>query len=466
MWSPPDEFVRRISVLPGDLWPAFEGAYQQPLRRGVRLNPLKMTPEQLAHPERSLALALSPAPFSPLAFYLDEAHRAGSDPFHHAGAYYMQEPSAASAVSVLAPRPGEKILDLCAAPGGKSTQIAAAMENRGLLWCNEYTPSRVQPLMQNLERCGVRHAVVSSCEVERLCTALSGYFDRILVDAPCSGEGMFRKEPQAMTGWSLDNIRLCARRQADILDAAAKALRPGGRLVYSTCTFAPEENELTVAAFLARHPEFSLEPIPVTWGCPGFPGDALTAFGTCSNAADLTLCRRILPHQGGEGHFIACLQKDAAAPCVPAAADRPQKPDKNRDAALALYQDCFFDAPDGEPVTVADTLRLFPAFLPPLEGVGVRMVGVALARLCKNRLEPCHSIFAAARGESCRRILSLSPEEPRLTAFLWGEEIPVEGEAGFTAVAVDGIPLGFGKNSGGRLKNRYPKGLRLVGNGF
>ncbi len=454
----PQEFIRRLERLPGGLLPQLQAAYALPLRRGLRVNTLKTTPQRL----RALfPQPLTPAPFSPLCFYTDAPFKAGSDPLHHAGAYYMQEPSAASAVTVLAPRPGEKILDLCAAPGGKSTQIAAALGHTGLLWCNEYVPARAKILLQNLERCGVRRAVVSNSDTGRLSAALPGYFDGVLVDAPCSGEGMFRKEPQALAGWSVDNIRLCATRQDAILDAAAGMLRPGGRLVYSTCTFAPEENELAVARFLGRHPDFTLEPISVDWGCPGFPAAALSAFGDVACTADLTGCRRIFPHQGGEGHFIARLRKAEDAPGGRSAPYVFPARDAHREEARALYEACFSDAPDGTFVTVGDTVRLLPPELPALRGTGTLAAGLAVAEVCKNRLEPCHAAFAASRLSDCRRAVDLDPADPVLAAYLHGAEIPADA-TGYTAVAAAGIPLGFGKVCTGRLKNRYPKGLRLL----
>ncbi len=453
----PSLFCNRMHALLGEEYPAFLAAYDAPLRRGVRVNTGKLTAEELTalfpHP-------LSPSPFAADAFYLDAPHKAGSDPLHHAGAYYMQEPSAASAVTVLAPRPGERILDLCAAPGGKSTQIAAAVGETGFLWSNEYVAGRARILQQNLERWGMRRQVVSNQDTADVCTALAGYFDGVLVDAPCSGEGMFRKEPQALTEWSEVNIVRCAQRQAEILDNAARAVKPGGRLVYSTCTFAPEENELTVLAFLRRHPECTLEPITVPWGCPGFSARHL---GIENEEIDLTATRRILPQHGGEGHFIACLRKRTNAP--PAAPPQPYpfpKADPNAKAAEELYRECFSDSPEGVFVTFGDRVYLLPADLPDCRGLGVLAAGVAVATVCKNRLEPEHSIFLASRAEDCRRRAEFSPGDPLLTAFLHGEEISCDGEKGWTAVTVAGIPVGFGKCAGGRLKNRYPKGLRLL----
>jgi len=454
----PTEFIKRMQLLLGDKYPSFVGGYQLPLRRGVRVNQNKISTmnfkEAFPHP-------LTPSPFADNCFYLDEEHKAGGDPLHHAGAYYMQEPSASSAVSVLAPKPGERILDLCAAPGGKSTQIAAAIGKEGLLWSNEYVAGRARILQQNLERCAGRNVVVSNQDSAILCTGLEGFFDAVLVDAPCSGEGMFRKEPQALTEWSLDNILLCADRQNEILSNAAKAVRPGGRLVYSTCTFAPEENEGVVARFLINHPEFSIVPIDVPWGCSGFDAERVLAFcPEIDPSLDLTGCRRILPQHGGEGHFIASFIKkgDITSSCSPYA--YPVK-DANRAAAEELYAACFTDNPDGVLVTVGDQVRLLPHNLPNCHGLGVLGAGIAIATVCKNRLEPVHSAFITATKSQCRQSLDFTPDDPLLRAFLHGEEIPCDTN-GWTTVCVAGVPVGFGKASNGRLKNRYPKGLRLL----
>ena len=552
----PREFIARMQPLLGSAWPAFAAALDAPRRRGLRVNTLKTDVHTLLP---LFPLPLTPAPFAPDVFCLpperDTPFKAGSDPLHHAGAYYMQEPSATVPAAVLAARPGERVLDLCAAPGGKSTQLAAAMRGKGVLWCNEYVPARARILQQNLERCGVRNAVVSSGDTGRLCRALAGWADAVLVDAPCSGEGMFRKEPQALSGWSIDNIRLCAARQDEILDNAALAVRPGGRLVYSTCTFAPEEDELAVARFLRRHPDFFLVPtannskdvsplsvhadsscahtssvfvppannsenvsplsvhagsscvhtdavfvppannsenvsplsvhtgsscahtasafVPpanssknaAPFGQAGFPLSALSAFGTdgIDPAADTTLCRRIFPQHGGEGHFVALLYRAGDAPSADAPYRAPQN-DPHAAAARALYAECFTDEPAGTFVTVGETVRLLPPDLPQLTGTGTLSAGLAVADVRRGRAEPCHAAFAAARAADCRRTVDLMPGDPRLAAFLHGEELSVpEAAPGYCAVTVAGIPLGFGKVSGGRLKNRYPKGLRTLG---
>ncbi len=456
----PQEFIKRMKPLLGDEWTAFLAAYDAPLRRGLRVNTAKISKKEFC---TLFPLSLTPSPFATDTFYLDAPHKAGSDPLHHAGAYYMQEPSAASAVTVLAPKPHEKILDLCAAPGGKSTQILSALGDSGLLWSNEYVPARARILQQNLERCGARRQVVSNCDTAKLCGALTDFFDAVLVDAPCSGEGMFRKEPQALDKWSVDNIRLCAARQSEILHNASLAVRPGGRLVYSTCTFAPEENEAVIAHFLADHPEFSLVPITVPWGVPAYDFDRIREFtdvDACTAA--LAGCRRIFPQHGGEGHFIALLQRTADAPANPPRAYTPPAKDANRTAARALYSECFIAPPIGEFVTYGDTVRLLPPELPDLTRLNILSAGVAVAEVCKNRLEPCHSAFPATSLADCRLAVSLALDDPRLTAFLHGEELSLDGEKGWTAIGFENLPVGFGKCAGEKLKNRYPKGLRLL----
>lgn len=369
----------------------------------------------------------------------------------------MQEPSAMSAVTVLDPRPGERVLDLCAAPGGKSTQIAAALGGKGFLWCNEYVPARARVLMQNLERCGVANAVVTNMDTAVLCPPLSDWFDAVLVDAPCSGEGMFRKEPDALAMWSEENVMLCASRAAGILDAAALTVRPGGRLVLSTCTFAPEENECQAALFLKRHPDFVLEKIDVPFGRPGFPRERVAAFaGEPLPAVDLTATRRIFPADGGEGHFIALFRREGnARVSLPGWTE-----DKEAAPVRAALADWMTDVPPGVLCRTGDRWRLMPPETPRLAGLPFLMAGVAVAEVCKNRLEPTHA-WAMAYGRLARRQVLLNANDQNLPRFLRGESIPYEGR-GYAVVTAAGVPTGFGKGDGRQLKNHYPKGLRLL----
>lgn len=425
----------------GGEYDAFCAEYEKPHRRGIRLNTLKCDVQTLAE---TLPFPLVPSPFSPLSYYAPEDARMAAYPLYHAGAFYSQEPSASSAVTLLDPQPGEKVLDLCAAPGGKSTQIAALTQDHGLLWSNEVVRSRASVLASNLERMGVRNAVVSSVYPDVLAEKLAGYFDRVLVDAPCSGEGMFRRDPAAVQEWSPAHVETCAVRQLAILKSAARCVRAGGVLVYSTCTFSAEENEGVVRAFLAENPGFVLEKPAVSFGRPAYGLDAV----------------RIFPMDGGEGHFAARFRRVAENTC----AVQPHAEQADRQtaaAARALYDEIFEDAPPERLARVRDRVLLLPAELPALSGLGVLRAGVELGELRKNRIEPAHGVFMAAGAAQCRSVLRLRHDDPRLLAFLRGEEIPAGGLSGYTAVAAECVVTGFGKASGGVLKNKYPKGLRI-----
>ncbi len=458
----PERFEARMRLLLGDDADAFFDGYRLPLRRGLRVNTLCCDTASFCD---RFPLTLTASPFASDAFYLDEnvTHKAGADPLHHAGAYYMQEPSAASAVTVLTPMPGEHILDLCAAPGGKSTQIAAALCGEGLLWCNEYVKGRAAVLCQNMERMGVRNAVVSCGDTTPLCDELEGCFDAVLADVPCSGEGMFRKEEVALSQWSEALVDECAERGAMILHNASKAVRAGGRLVYSTCTFAPEENEMQILRFLQTHPDFELCPCGVSFGRAGIDIKALRRLDpSLPHTADPTLCRRIFPADGGEGHFIALLKKRGDQPRVHFGKAAPTKKDDAVLAARRLWDDCFTTPPNGDILRVGDTLRLVPPDLPVTRHIHILQAGVAIGTVAKNRIEPHHALFASCSPTDCRRTVSLPADDPRTFAFLHGEEIDADGDDGYTAVLIDGVPCGFGKVSRGRLKNKYPKGLRLL----
>ncbi len=439
----PAAFQKAMEQLLGEEYTAYAACLEQPPRRGLRRNPLKCGEEAL---RGCLPFSLEPTPFSPLSFTFEAGEeKVGHLPAHHAGLFYVQEPSACSAVTVLDPQPGEKVLDLCAAPGGKSTQIAGLLEGKGLLWANEIVKSRAQILLSNGERLGVRNAVVSSCHPQRLCECLQGFFDRVLVDAPCSGEGMFRRDPEAIAQWSPESPAACAQRQRAILDSASLAVREGGVLVYSTCTFSREENEDNVRWFLDAHPEFQLVPLYLPFGRPGLDG--------------LPVCR-IFPMDGGEGHFVAKFQRVGENSCK-AGTFTAYLPRREEPEIQALFEELFTCPWPGQAARFGDRVLLLPQDLPELSGLGVLRAGVELCRQKGKRWEPSHAVFQAARKEDCRQTLDLPWDAPDLLAFLRGEEIDCGGK-GYTAVCAGGVPTGFGKASGGRLKNHYPKGLRLL----
>ena len=442
----PAEFLERMKDMLGEEFTVFLEYMEQPPVKGVRINPLKCDWEIL---EKSIPYALSPTPFSPLCRYAPGLEKPGLLPAHHAGMFYSQEPSASSAVTALDPRPGEKILDLCAAPGGKSTQIAGLLRGEGLLWANEIVRNRAAVLLSNLERMGAKNAVVSSCHPQKLCDNLQGYFDRVLVDAPCSGEGMFRRDEIAIREWTPESPAACAQRQQSILDSAALAVKEGGVLVYSTCTFSKEENEDTVSAFLQRHPAFIPLPIEADFGRPALDGSP---------------ARRIFPMEVGEGHFVAKFQRAAGSSSCGENPCRVQPffgrtPKETAELAQDLYEALFSDELTAPVAMAGDSVLLLPRELPRLDGLGVLRAGVELGELRGKRIEPAHGLFMSRAKEACRRALDFVPDDPNLLAFLRGEEIDCP-EQGYTAVCVNGVVTGFGKASNGRLKNRYPKGLR------
>lgn len=438
----PQAFLSRMQTMLGDEYPQFLAAYDQPHFRGVRMNPLKCEKETI---EASME-DLKPSPFSSLCFYT-QIEKVGSLPLHHAGAFYSQEPSASSAVTVLAPQPGEKVLDLCAAPGGKSTQIAACLMGEGLLWSNEIVKNRAQILLSNMERMGVKNAVVSSCHPEILCSRLVGFFDKVLVDAPCSGEGMFRRDEQAIKEWSPEHVKACADRQLAILHSAKQAVKEGGVLVYSTCTFSPEENEGVIRRFLEEEPGFILEN-------PGVP------FGRKAENMDAV---RIYPMDGGEGHFAARLRRISESPETPVSIRLPAEKGEDFKLARELLQKIFRQSPENSLMQAGTRLYLLPEGLPDLSGLGVLRAGVEVGEVKGKRMEPAHGLFMAARPEALQYSVFFSSNSSEIAAFLRGEELGVELDApngSYVGVCVDNVTVGYGKYSSGRLKNHYPKGLR------
>ncbi len=351
-------------------------------------------------------------------------------------------------VTLLDPQPGEIVLDLCAAPGGKTTQIAALMEGRGLLVCNEINPKRARILARNIERMAVPNALVLNHHPKDLERHFAGCFDRVLVDAPCSGEGMFRKEEAAITDWSPETVAMCAERQGQILATAAKLLRPGGRLVYSTCTFAPAEDEGAVCDFLRAHPEFSIETVEAPTLSPGRP-DCLE-----DPLEGIEHTFRLWPHhQRGEGHYAAVLRKAGQDE----SALIPSKPEKLPRAWTDFAESLDIPLPGGKPVLFGSSLYWLPMDAPELKGLKVLRPGLELGELKKGRFEPAHALALYLRSCNCTQ--DYAPDSPEMAAYLHGEVVPSE-KKGWCLVTAGGISIGWGKGDGKMLKNHYPKGLR------
>ena len=392
-----------------------------------------------------MPFTLSPLPWAAYGFWYPSEERPGLHPWHEAGLYYLQEPSAMAPAELLGVEPGLRVLDLCAAPGGKSTQLAAKMRGQGLLVCNEYHPKRAKILSQNVERMAISNALVLQETPERLAKRFPGWFHRVLVDAPCSGEGMFRKEAAALEDWSPELVEMCARRQAGILDAAAELLAPGGRLVYSTCTFAPQEDEGAVAAFLARHPEFEIEVLDVPWFSPGD--------GAAGPGLEHTF--RLWPHKlRGEGHYAAVLRKGAGEAAPPPAFARP---DRLPAPWEAFARDLGVQLPAGTALAFGPSWFWAPEELPDLTGLRVLRPGLELGQCRGERFLPAHALALWLSNAS--RTWSLDPLGPEAARYLAGEELR-GSPSGWTLVTVGSLSLGWAKGSGGVLKNHYPKGLR------
>lgn len=452
----PEAFAEKMRKLLCSEYDAFAAGYDQGRQYGLRRNLRKSTEEDFI---KVMPFPLEKISWAREGYYYDAADQPGKHVLHEAGAYYIQEPSAMAAVAALEPEPGERILDLCAAPGGKTTQIAGRMEGQGLLVANEMIGERARVLSQNVERMGVTNCVVCSEKPERMAELFPGFFDRILVDAPCSGEGMFRKEEAARGEWSPEAVQMCADRQAMILEEAAKMLKPGGVLVYSTCTFSPEENEGTISAFLQRHEEYSIEGI----ACEDLfsPGRA-EWIGQPAPGIEHTL--RLWPHLlRGEGHYVARLRKETKGGKINVIRERASDKklckliDSFLGEALGMEADWTARQP-GQIQRFGEQIYLTPEGMIPLAGMKVLRPGLHLLTEKKNRFEPAHALALSLDPREVKRIKILTEQEAK--AYLRGESIACQEERGWMLLVYEGYPLGFGKASGGQVKNHYPKGLR------
>ncbi|WP_289356000.1 RsmF rRNA methyltransferase first C-terminal domain-containing protein [Paenibacillus sp. S-12] len=465
--SLPQAYIEQMKqMLPKD-GDAFLLSYKDPRTFGLRANPTKWITHADARLNAEQLFHLRPVPWCEEGYYYDEASRPGKHPYHAAGFYYIQEPSAMSAVALLDPRPGEFILDLAAAPGGKSTHIAGRMRGEGVLIANEIHPQRAKILAENIERMGIGNTIVTQSDPHALASKFPHAFDRIMLDAPCSGEGMFRKDEDAIREWSPEHVAMCAARQWDIIQAAVAMLKPGGTIAYSTCTFNRQENEEIIDHWLRHFDQFKL-----------------------------LRMERIWPHQAeGEGHFVAVLQWQADHSASTEASNTNMRSRKQgrkssgsrvSDPQAAYSQ---FEAwkreylpglhlPQGIPLLFGEELYWLPQGNvsavhalqggETLRGLRVPRAGLHLAHLRKNRIEPAHALALYCRSaKEAAQSISFAATDSAAEAYLRGEALPLEGDnaqlKGWTLVSIDGLPIGFGKASGGQLKNHYPKGLRTTG---
>lgn len=478
MMNLPIEFEKKMKAFLGDEWDDFLYSYDNNRFQALRFNTLKVqSPEERMRILKVLGISSDKrVSWANEAYYFDENVRPGKHPYHEMGLYYIQEPSAMSAAALLAPKPGMRVLDLCAAPGGKSTQLATYLGDSGLLVSNEINTQRSRILSQNIERMGIKNAIVTNEDSFVLASHFPGFFNAIQVDAPCSGEGMFRKLPEAIEQWSMENVAICAARQKEILDNAAVMLKPGGVIVYSTCTFSREENEDVIEYFLERHPDFTLEEMERFW-----------------------------PHKvDGEGHFVAKLVRRGSVNELGAdydvcedscnkvedtglKADRKTKKNKNsknrkNETKPALTKENmkllteFLDETISEDVAAwiknsrlvmfGEQLYRLPDMEVDIKGLKVQRAGLHIGEFKKQRFEPSHSLALALKLNDAKNVVKLTCDNPQTIGFFNGQSVilsdeqAVECKKGWALVCVDGYTAGWGKVNGTQVKNHYPKGLR------
>lgn len=478
MMNLPIEFEKKMKAFLGNEWDDFLYSYDNNRFQALRFNTLKVqSTEERMRILKVLGISSDKkVSWADEAYYFDENVRPGKHPYHEMGLYYIQEPSAMSAAALLAPKPGMRVLDLCAAPGGKSTQLATYLGDSGLLVSNEINTQRSRILSQNIERMGIKNAIVTNEDSFVLASHFPGFFNAIQVDAPCSGEGMFRKLPEAIEQWSMENVAICAARQKEILDNAAVMLKPGGMIVYSTCTFSKEENEDVIEYFLERHPDFTLEEMERFW-----------------------------PHKvDGEGHFVAKLVRRGSVNELGAdydlcedscnkvedtglKADRKTKKNKNsknrkNETKPALTKENmkllteFLDETISEDmaawiknsrlVMFGEQLYRLPDMEVDIKGLKVQRAGLHIGEFKKQRFEPSHSLALALKLSEAKNVVKLTWDDPQTTGFFNGQSVMLSDEQtaeckkGWALVCVDGYTAGWGKVNGTQVKNHYPKGLR------
>lgn len=455
MMSLPQDFLDKMQQLLGEEFDEFIKSYDHEKSHGLRLNLLKTSMESFKEKNK---LTLDSIPWVEEGFFYKGEERPGKHPYHEAGVYYIQEPSAMSVGAFVEAKPGEKVLDLCAAPGGKSTHVASQLGQKGLLVANEIYPQRAKILSQNIERMGVKNAIVLNETPARLAKHFPLYFDRIVVDAPCSGEGMFRKEPSVMKSWVEHGNDYFVKLQQEITSYALKMLRPGGMLLYSTCTFSPLEDEQIVSRMLKEDPD--LELVEPEW----YEGFDHGHPEWSDNNQELTKCVRIWPHRmKGEGHFLALLKKKGESSRL--------KERQTEKAKMPQELSSFLQTVKKPLALDRLEIRQEKVFVHPdcrrdLKGLRIMRSGLLLGECLKNRFEPSQALAMALRADEYPNVLYLSREDDRVIRYLKGETIDLRDEEsvekGWVLICVDNYPLGFGKAAGGSVKNKYLAGWRWM----
>ena len=461
----PAEFEKKMKDLLGtDGYQDYLNCFDNPRHYGLRVNTAKISVEDFL---KIAPWPLQPIPWISNGFYYDGEHcQPAKHPYYFAGLYYLQEPSAMTPANRLPITPGDKVLDVCAAPGGKATELGAKLQGKGVLVANDLSNSRAKGLLKNIELMGTGNVLVLSEEPGKLIRYFPEYFDKILIDAPCSGEGMFRKDRKMIRAWEEHGPEFFSKIQRSIITQAAQMLKPGGMLLYSTCTFSPEENEQTIEYLLREYPEFELCEIA---GYDGFSQGIPSAVEPSDERLLQTV--RIFPHlMDGEGHFLALLKKcgpdtpgaeEGTAAEYPPAGRKKPLPDELTEF-LALISREF--APERMDIR-ADKVYYMPEDLPLLNGVRFLRTGLLLGELKKKRFEPSQALAMNLKKNEYKKCIDLPVSDGRVIKYLKGETLDVSDlaaptEKGWYLFCVDGYPLGFGKLAGQTLKNKYLPGWR------
>ena len=489
----PEDYQSKMQQMLGDEYPQYLDSFNHSYGQTLRVNQLKKEPADFIR----RFLLNGQVSWCETGFYYEGKQKLSAHPYYYAGVYYLQEPSAMAPAAFLPVEPGDKVLDLCAAPGGKSTALAAKLQGEGFLLSNDISASRCKPLLKNMEMAGVPNAVITCESPEKLAGRFEGYFDKVLVDAPCSGEGMFRREPSMVKSWSLEEVEHYADLQREILSSAAKMLKPGGYLLYSTCTFAKEEDEQTVEYFLEENPDFVLQELPLGGGIEeGRPE------WTVSGREDVKNCRRFLPHKvKGEGHFAAlfkkadsvegvdkqCIEEEVLSKSV-----HKEMPSQEKGRKETAYkgkkgkqvgkvqtatkvkipeamEEFMREISDWEQwkervFFVKERAFLLPENCPDFKGLRVVRSGLYLGDCLKKRFEPSQALAMALKPEQYKRSISLPAEDVRVEKYLRGETVDIDDAelSGWTLFCVEDFPLGWGKCNRGRLKNKYNPSWRKL----
>ena len=455
----PQAFKERMKKMLGEEYEEFISAIEnEDAVRGMRINTLKSDKE---HFDKGFQLKYTPIPYANNCYILESDQSVGNLPEHHSGMIYMQDPGAMASLSAIDIPSGAKVADLCSAPGGKSGQAAAMIGEDGFLFANEYVPKRAKITVSNFERLGIRSAMVSSMDTARLKDMFFEYFDFVIADVPCSGEGMFRKSEESLTEWSEENVNNCAKRQIEILNNAAQILKPGGYIIYSTCTYSIEENEMTVDAFIKEHPQFKIAKVKDS--LIKATRDGISFEG--ATAENLEFTRRFYPHvTRGEGQFVALLKKEGAESAKKQTIlyNDSSKPLDKKDMAVinAFFEKAMQTIPKAIPRLVGENIVLISHGMP-VPPNSIFSAGVLLGEIRKGIFTPSHQFFSAY-GNDFKSKAELGENERACEAYLRGEELeaPIGSSDGWCAVTYNGAVIGGAKISGGRMKNHYPKGLR------